>query len=265
MLFHLILNQKNGGKKMRMKLALLVFLLLFSMGMAYTVSVSDAFKELALGVFGSDEIRINEAIVITKLSADQMAKAVEIVFGNPQVQEILEGVDDYQTSVSDVFELQEIEVGDKGKGIALIPKEGLAMVEIRTYKDYGEEFGIKVVNVTVDLLKGEVKEIEDRPEVFKLKIHEGIISIDELLDNPSEYQGQVVTVSGTVSALGELFGPYFILDGELTICYWDMTSEDTNIYPTQIKDKIQNGDHVLVTGKFLNNIVYAEKVEKAAS
>ena len=46
---------------------------------------------------------------------------------------------------------------------------------------------------------------------------------------------------------------------------WDMTSEDTNIYPTQIKDKIQNGDQVLVTGKFLNNMVYAETVEKAAS
>lgn len=243
---------------MRKKLALLGFLMLVSVAMAYIVSASDTLKGLALGVFGENEVAIDADLIFTRLSPDQKAKAIEIALVDPQVQDVLEGVDDYSTSVSDVFDVQEIE-----GGIALIPKEGFAVVRFQIYKDYGEEFGLKVVKVTVDLLKGEVNEIEECPEVRKPKVHEGIISTDELLGNPSKYHGQVVRVSGTVINLGLLRGPYFMLDVEsVIVCYHH---DETNIYPTQIKDKIQNGDRVVVTGKFLGDIIYAEKVEKVTS
>lgn len=234
---------------MRKKLVLLSLLMLLSIGVAVVANTSGA-----LGVFGQkSEVKIDEVLIFTKLTPDQKAKAVEIALGDPRIQEILKGVGDYRTSVSDVFDVQKTE-----RGIALIPKEGLALMEIRIYKDYGEEFGLKVIKVTVDLVKEEVKETEESPEVRKPKVHEGIISTDELLGNP-KYQGQVVKVSGTVSDLGLLRGPYFRLDEKVTVCY---LYDDTNIYPTQIKDKIQNGDRVVVTGKFLGDIVYAEKVEK---
>jgi len=247
---------------MRKKLALLGFLMLVSVAMAYIVNASDTLKGLALGVFGRNEVTIDADLIYTNLSPDQKTKAVEIVLEHPQVQEILEGVDDYYTIVSNVYDLQEIEVGDNGRGIALIPKDGLALVELLTYKDYGEEFGVKVVKVTIDLLKEEVKEIEEYPEVCKPKVHEGVVSTDELLNNPSKYHGQVVRVSGTVGKLGLLKCPCFMLDEKLLICY---RYDDTNIYPTQIKDKIQNGDLVVVTGRFLADTIYAEKVEKVTS
>jgi hypothetical protein len=250
---------------MRKKLALLGFLMLVSVAMAFTVATSDALKGLALRVFGKNEIRIDEVLISTKLSSSQRERAVEIALRDPQVQEILENVQNYSTIVSDVYDLQETRFRD-GRGteraIMLVPKEGLALVELIIRKDYGDEFGVKVVKVTVDLLKEDVKEIEVFPEVRKPKIYEGTISVDELLDDPSKYHGQIVRVSGIVSDLGLLRGPYFRLDGKLTICYrWN----DINIYPTQIKDKIQNGDHVVVTGRFLGDIVYAEKIEKVTS
>ena len=247
---------------MRKKIALLSFLMLVSVGMAYTVSASDALKGLAVGVFGRNEVTLDADLIYTNLSPDQKAKAVEIALDHPQVQGKLEGVDDYSTTVSNVYDLQEIDVGDDGRGIALVPRDGFALVEFLTYKDYGEEFGVKVVKVTVDLLKGEVKEIEECPEVRKPKIHEGMLSTDELLNNPSKYHGQTVKVLGTVSKLGLLRCPCFMLDGKLLVCY---RYDETNIYPTQIQDKIQNGDRVVVTGKFLGGTIYAEKVEKVTN
>ena len=251
-LFHPYLRQEVD--KMRKKMALLSLLMLVSVGAVAVASATGALKGLALGSY---EVEIDETFIFTTLSPDQEAKAVEIAFGDLQVQEILEGVDDYCTSVSSVYEVKEIE-----RGIEIISKEGLALVGLRIYKDYGEEFGLKVVKVTVDLLKEEAKEIEEYPEVVKPKVHEGIISTDELLGNPSKYHDQVVRVSGAVSDLGLLRGPYFKLDKKLLICYH---YDETNIYPTQIKDKIQNGDHVVVTGRFLSDIVYAEKIEKVTS
>jgi hypothetical protein len=244
---------------MRKKLALLSLLLLVSAGSAVVASALGTSRILAGKV--DFKIDVNEMLMFTKLSPEQREKAIDMALGDPQVREILEGVDDYRTSVSEIFDIQKIE-----GGIALIPKEEFALVELRIYKDYGEEFGLQVVKVTVDLSEEKVKEIEKYPEVRKPKIHEDVISTDELLTNPSKYHGQVVRVSGVVSDLGLLRGPYFRLDGKLTICYyWD----ETNIYPTQIKDKIQNGDHVVVTGRFLGElhpyIVYAEEVEKVTS
>ena len=158
---------------MRKRLALLGFLMLVSVGMAYAVNASDDLKELTAGVFGRtlmrNDVRIDEELIYTKLSPDQRAKAVEIALEDPQVQEILEGEDDYVITVANVYDLQEIEVGDRRGEITLIPKEGLALVEILIYNDYGEEFGLKVVKVPVDVLKEEVKEIEECPEVRKPK------------------------------------------------------------------------------------------------
>ena len=256
---------------MRKKLALLGFLMLVSVGMAYTVSASDALKGVALEVFGKtlmkNEVTIDEEVILqyAKLSEDQRAKAVEIALRDPQVQEILETADDYHINVYAIYELGEYEYtydSERGKGVALILREDAAKVEIKIFKEYDEELGVKIYEVIVDLSAEEVTEIIEHPEVRKPKIYAGIISTDELLDNPSKYHDQVVRVSGTVSDLGLLRGPYFTLDEKLTICYhWD----ETNIYPTQIKDKTQNGDHVVVTGRFLGDIVYVENIEKVTS
>ena len=127
---------------------------------------------------------------------------------------MLEGVNYYSHGVCELYDTQKTE-----QGIALIPKEGLALVRFRIIKDYDEEFGVKVVKVTVDLLTEEVKEIEEAPEIRRLKIVHGIMSTDELLSNPSKYQNQVIGVTGKVSDLGLLRGPYFRLEGKLTVCY----------------------------------------------
>jgi len=173
---------------------------------------------------------------------------------------MLDGADDYYTGVSEILDVQEIEVeegGYKRRAMALIPKEGLALVELRIYKDYGEELGIKAVKVTVDLLEEKVKEIEEFPEVRKPKVHEGIISTDELLGNPSKYHDQRVTVSGEVSKLGEVRGPYFMLDEKIWVCY--LTPEGS----IDISN-IKNGDYVIVTGTFwASGTIQAENIEKA--
>jgi hypothetical protein len=247
---------------MKKKIAILGFLMLASVAMAYIVSASDALKGLARGVFGSNEVTLDADLIYTNLSPDQKAKAVEIALDHPQVQAKLEGVDNYSATVSNVYDMQEINFAGNERGIALIPRDGFALVEFLTYRDYGEEVGVKVVKATINLLEEEVTEIEEFPEIRKPKVLEGTISVDELLSNPSSYQGQVVRVSGTVSDLGLLKGPYFKLDEKLLICY---LYGETNIYPTQIKDKIQNGDRVIVTGRFLGDMLYAEKVEKVTS
>ena len=235
---------------MRKRLALLGFLMLVSVGMVYVASASGTLRILAGK--GDVKIDVDEVLMYTKLSPEQREKAIEIALGDPRVQEMLDGVDDYRTSVSEILDVQEIE-----GGIALIPKEGLALVELRIYKDYGEELGIKAVKVTVDLLEEEVKEIEEYPEVVKPKVHEGIISTDELLGNPSKYHDQRVTVSGEVSKLGEVRGPYFMLDGKIWVCY--LTPEGS----VDISN-IKNGDYVAVTGTFwASGTIQAENIEKA--
>lgn len=260
---------------MRKKLALLGFLMLVSVGMAYIVSASDALKGLAPGFFGRNEVTIDADLIYTKVSPDQKVKAVEIALGDPQVQEILEGVDNYCTGVSDVFDVQEIEVeegGDKRRVIALIPKEGLALVEFLTYKEYDQEIGLRVYEVIVDLSNERVNEIKEHAEVRKPRTQEigGIITTDELLGNPLKYHGQVVRVSGIMSDLGFFRCPCFTLDGKPLMIWY--LHDEVNLYPTQIKDKVQNGDHVIVTGKFFYYpdatppyTMYAEKVEKVTS
>jgi hypothetical protein len=129
-------------------------------------------------------------------------------------------------------------------------------VTLQINKDYGEEFGVKVIKLTVDLLNDEIKEIEENPEVRKLKVHEGTVSSRELVQNPSEYDGVIVTVSGKVSLLREVFGSLFMLDETVTVFY---SHEEASLDVSNI----ENGDYVTVTGKFSSpETIYALKIEK---
>ena len=231
-------------------LALLSLLLMVSVGSAVVADASGVLQSLARNV---EEVKINvQAVQLSSmLSQEEREKAINIVLMASQVQEMLEGVDDYNVQVSEVFDVHEIE-----GGIALVPKEGLALVMLQINKDYGEEFGVQVVKLTVDLLNDEIKETEENPEIRKPKVHEGTISPSELVQNPSEYDGVIVTVSGKVSLLGEVFGYLFMLDETVTVfyCHEEASLDVSNI---------ENGDYVTVTGKFSSpETIYALKIEK---
>jgi len=234
----------------RRRLVLLSLLLLVSVGSAVAVDASGVLERLASDV---EEVRINvQAVQLSfMLSEEEREKAINIVLMDSQVLEMLEGVDDYDVQVSEVFDIHEIE-----GGIALVPKEGLALVTLQINKDYGEEFGVQVVKFTVDLLNDEIKETEENPEIRKPKVHEGTISPSELVQNPSEYDGVIVTVSGKVSLLGEVFGYLFMLDETVSVFY---RHEEASLDVSNI----ENGDYVTVTGKFSSpEIIYALEIEK---
>lgn len=234
----------------RRRLVLLSLLLLVSVGSAVAVDASGVLERLASDV---EEVRLDvQAVQLSSmLSQEEREKAINIVLMDSQVLEMLEGVDDYNVQVSEVFDIHEIE-----GGIALVPKEGLALVTLQINKDYGEEFGVQVVKFTVDLLNDEIKETEENPEIRKPKVHEGTISPSELVQNPSEYDGVIVTVSGKVSLLGEVFGYLFMLDETVTVFY---RHEEASLDVSNI----ENGDYVTVTGKFSSpEIIYALEIEK---
>jgi hypothetical protein len=234
----------------RRRLVLLCLLMLVSVGSAVAVDASGVLERLTSDI---EEVRIDVQAVQQSLmlSEEEREKAINIVLMNSQVQEMLEGVDDYNVQVSEVFDIHEIE----GK-ITLVPKEGLALVTLQINKDYGEEFGVQVVKLTVDLMNDEIKEIEENPEIRKPKVHEGTISPSELVQNPSEYDGVIVTVSGKVSLLGEVFGYLFMLDETVTVFY---RHEEASLDVSNI----ENGDYVTVTGKFSSpETIYALKIEK---
>jgi hypothetical protein len=234
----------------RKRLALLSLLLLVSIGSAIVVYASGVLQSLASNI-EEFEINVQAAQLSSMLSEEEREKAINTVLMDSQVQEILEGADNYTVQVSEVFDIHEIE-----GGIALVPKEGFALVTLQINKDYGEEFGVKVVKLTVDLLNDEIKEIEENPEVRKLKVHEGTVSSSELVQNPSEYDGVIVTVSGKVSLLGEVFGSLFMLDETVTVFY---SHEEASLDVSNI----ENGDYVTVTGKFSSpETIYALKIEK---
>jgi len=234
----------------RKRLALLSLLLLVSVGSAIVVYASGVLQSLASNV---EEFEINvQAVQLSfMLSEEEREKAINIVLMDSQVQEMMEGIDNYTVQVSEVFDIHEIE-----GGIALVPKEGLARVTLQINKDYGEEFGVQMVKFTVDLLNDEITEIEEKPEVRKLKVHEGTLSPSELVQNPSEYDGVIVTVSGKVSLLGEVFGYLFMLDETVTVFY---RHEEASLDVSNI----ENGDYITVTGKFSSpETIYALKIEE---
>lgn len=242
----------------RKRLALLSLLLLASVGSAVVAQASGVLQSLA-GNVEEAEISIQTASVSLILTPEDREKATDIVFMDSQIQELLEGADNYTIQVSEVFDIHEIDFDVheiSGGGIALVPKEGLAQATIEINNDYGEEFGVQVVTVTVDLVDEEITETEVNPEIRKPKVHEDVLSPSELVQNPSEYEGVVVTVSGEVSLLGEVFGYLFMLDETVTVFY---RHEAANVDVSNI----ENGDTVTVTGKFSSpDTVYALKIEK---
>jgi hypothetical protein len=234
----------------RKRLALLSLLLLASVGSAVVVDALGVLQSLASS-FEEFEVNVQAVELSSMLSQEEREKAINIVLMDSQVQEMLEGVDDFNVQVSEVFDIHEIE-----GGIALVPEEGLALVTLQINKDYGEEFGVQVVKFTVDLLNDEIKETEENPEIRKPKVHEGTISPSELVQNPSEYDGVIVTVSGKVSLLGEVFGYLFVLDETVSVFY---RHEEASLDVSNI----ENGDYVKVTGKFSSpEIIYALEIEK---
>ena len=242
----------------RKRLALLSFLLLLSVGSAVVAQASGVLQILA-GNVEEAEINIQTASVSLILTPEDREKVTEIVLMDSQIQELLEGADNYTIQVSEVFDIHEIgfDVHEiSGGGVALVPKEGLAQAIIEINNDYGEEFGVQVVTVTVDLVNEEITETEVNPEIRRPKVHEDVLSPSELVQNPSEYEGVLVTVSGEVSLLGEVFGYLFMLDETVTVFY---RHEEANVDLSNI----ENGDTVTVTGRFSSpDTIYALKIEK---
>jgi len=83
------------------------------------------------------------------------------------------------------------------------------------------------------------------------------VSVDALSNNPSSYNLKRVMVSGRVSKLGIVRGPYFMLDEKVWVCYLH-TEASVDI------SNVKNGDYITVTGRFLTpDTIYAENIAKA--
>jgi hypothetical protein len=239
------------------RLALLCLLLVTSVGSAVVVQATGVM--LRFGSIEKAEINIQSASVTLLLTAEDRQKVMDIVLMNPQIQELLEGADNYTIEVSEVFDINEVSFdvneGVSG-GVELVPREGIAQAIITINNDYGEEFGVQVITVTVDLEKEEITETEVNPEIRKPKVIDDTLSPSELVQNPSEYDGAVVTVSGKVSLLGEVFGYLFMLDETVTVFY---RHEEADVDVSSI----ENGDTVTVTGRFASpDTVYALKIDE---
>lgn len=250
---------KNKVKKMQKtkRLALLCLLLVASVGSAVVVQATGVMQRF--GNVERAEINIQSASVTLLLTAEDRQTIMDMVLMNPQIQELLVGADNYTIEVSEVFDINEVSFdvneGVSG-GIELVPREGVAQAIITINNDYGEEFGVQVITVTVDLENEEITEIEVNPEVRKPKVVDDALSPSELVQNPSAYDGAVVTVSGRVSLLGEVFGSLFMLDEKVTVFY---SHEEATVDVSSI----QNGDTVTVTGRFVApDTIYALSIEK---
>ena len=83
------------------------------------------------------------------------------------------------------------------------------------------------------------------------------LTVDELLSNATEYDGQMVQVFGRVSDLESLDGPFFKLDGKILVCY----AYDNIDLSSQISG-VENGDPMIVTGMFShdNMTLYARHI-----
>ena len=232
------------------RLALLCLLLIVSVGSAVVAQATGVMQ--SFGNIEKAEIDIQTASVFLTLTPEDKLKVTDIVLSDAQIQELLEGADNYTIGISEIFGIRETING----GIELVPKEGVAKATIEINNDYGEEFGVQVITVTVDIVNEEITETQVNPEIRKPKVNEETLSPRELVQNPSEYDGVIVTVSGKVSLLGEVFGSLFMLDEKVTVFY---RHEEATVDVSNI----ENGDTVAVTGKFAApDTVYAIKIEK---
>ena len=230
------------------RLALLGLLLVVSVGSAVVAHATGVMQ--SFGNIEKAEININTASVTLILTPEDRQKVTDIVLFDSQIQELLEDADSYTVEVSEVFDVHETV-----RGVELIPKEGVAQATIEINNDYGEEFGVQVIRVTVDLVNEEISEIEVNPENRKPKVNDDTLSPIELVQDASKYDGVIVTTSGEVSVLGEVFGYLFMLDEEVTVFYIHEGA-------TVDVSNIENGDTVTVTGKFAApDTIYAIKIE----
>lgn len=232
------------------RLALLCLLLVASVGSAVVAQATGVMQS-----FGNNEkaeINIQSVSVSLILTPEDRQKVTDIVLLDSQIQELLESADNYTIRVSEIFGVRETVSG----GIELVPKEGVAQATIEIHNDYGEEFGVQVITVTVDLVNDEITETRVNPEKRKPKVNDDTLSPIELVQDASEYDGVIVTVSGKVSLLGQVFGSLFMLDEKVTVFY---RHEEATVDVSTIK----NGDTVTVTGKFAApDTIYAIKIEE---
>jgi hypothetical protein len=229
------------------KLAILGFLLLLSFCSAIVVHAANILQSYG----NEDEINIDSTSVSLILTPEERETTIDLVLTNPQINDLLKTADNYTVEASEIFDMHEID-----EGIALVPKPGVALVTLEINKDYGEAFGVQLVKVTVNIEQMTIIDTEMKPEVIKPKIIENPILASELVKNPSEYNGVVVTVSGKVSLLREVFGSLFMLDETVTVFY---AHEEATVDVSNI----ENGDTVTVTGKFVApDIIYALRIEK---
>jgi hypothetical protein len=228
---------------------LLGFLVLMSFCASIVVHASNILQ--SYGYVEEFEINIDSASVSLILTPEERETAINLVLMAPQIEDLLKTADNYTVKASEIFDIRETY-----EGVNLVPKPGVALVTLVINKDYGEEFGVQIVKATVDIEQKEITNTEIKPEVIKPKIIENPILPNELVENPSEYDGVVVTVSGKVSLLGEVFGSIFELDQTVTVFY-------AHEGATVDVSGIENGDTVTVTGKFAApDIIYALKIEK---
>jgi len=229
------------------KLAILGLLLLLSFCSAIVVHAANILQSYG----NEDEINIDSTSVSLILTPEERETAINLVLMEPQIEDLLKTADNYTVEASEIFDIREID-----EGIALVPKPGVALVTLEISKDYGEEFGVQLVKVTVNIERMAIINTEMKPEVIKPKIIENPLLPSELIKNPSEFNGVVVTVSGKVSLLGEVFGSLFMLDETVTVFY---AHEEATVDVSNI----ENGDTVTVTGKFVApDIIYALRIEK---
>jgi hypothetical protein len=248
------------------RLSLLGLLLLVSVGSAVVAQASGVFE----GVEGSGEnIEISMRTVVGPSVTTTLPphvyeeKATEIVLMDSWIQEFLDGADDYILQVTNALYVKN--VYDGGKTVELGTRVGFAKVTIKITNDYGEEIGVQVIEAIVDMENEKITErYEVTPEIIKPKVKEGITPLSELMNNRLDYYDVIVSVSGKVSSLGEGIGligedfnnSLFELDGLVTVIY-------THNEATVDVSDIENGDTVIVTGKFGEpNLIYATKIEK---
>ena len=231
-------------------LAILGFLLLLSVCTAVAVNATNILQ----GLSNEDEISINSVSVSLILTPEEKEAAINLVLTAPTIEDLLKTADNYTVKASEIFDIRETY-----EGITLVPKPSVALVTLELNRDYGEEFSVQFVKATVDIEQMEITNTEVKPEVRKPKIIENLMLPNELVERASEFDGVVVTVSGKVSLLGEVFSSIFELDKTVTVFY---AHEEATI---DVSD-IENGDTVTVTCKFVApNTIYALKIEKRLS
>ena len=228
-------------------LTILSILLLLSVSTAVAVNAMNILQNSD----NQDEIKINTISVSSILTSEEKEEAINLAITAPQIKDLLETADNYTAKASEIFDIQET-----GEEVNLIPKPGVALVTLELNNDYDDEFGVQFVKATVSIERMEIINTEIKPEVRKPKNVETIMLPNELVEQASEFDGVVVTVSGKVSLLGEVFGYLFELDKTVTVFY---VHEDATVDVSTI----ENGDTVTVTGKFAApDVIYALTIEQ---